>query len=143
MIDEKRWIGTSEGKIPQALSSWDQHFNAWSFFPKNYILFKYEELLSDTKKQIKRLIKYLQQFTNINVDEKTINKIFLNTKFSNFKKLEKKGLFEEKAIHPEIKEKKDFFYLGPKNNYSKLLDDKTRYKIEKYFEVTMKKIGYL
>ena len=143
MIDKKRWIGTTKDRVPQSLSSWDQHFNSWSFFPKNYILFKYEDLLSDPKKQILRLYEYLQKFIKTNFDQQKIDKIILNSKFLNFKKLENQGHFKEKAINPYTKEAKEFFYLGPKNDYSKILDDKTRYKIEKHFKVTMKKIGYL
>ena len=143
MVDKKRWIGTSKGRIPEALSSWDQHYNSWSFFPKNYILFKYEEILSDPKKQINRLIKYLQKFLKINIDEKKINKIISNSKFENFKDLEKKGFFNERAIHPDTKEEKNFFYLGPENDYSKLLDTKTKEKIESFFKNTMIKLGYL
>ena len=143
MIDKKRWIGTSKGRIPEALSSWDQHYNSWSFFPKNYILFKYEELLSDPKKQINRLVKYLQKFIKININENKIDKIISNSKFSNFKNLEKQGLFNEKAIHTETREEKNFFYLGPENDYSKLLDVKTRNKIENCFKKTMVKLNYL
>ena len=143
MIDKKRWIGTSELRVPQALSSWDQHFNSWTFFPKNYILFKYEDLLSDPKKQIQRLAEYLQKFVKFDLSPKKIDKIILNSKFSNLKKLETQGFFKEKAVNPEIKENRDFFYLGPDNDYSKILDDKTRYKIEEHFKITMKKIGYL
>jgi len=143
MIDKKRWIGTTKDRVPQSLSSWDQHFNSWSFFPKNYILFRYEDLLSDPKKQIIRLYEYLQKFIKINFDKQKIDKIILNSKFLNLKKLENQGYFKEKAIDPYTKETKEFFYLGPRNDYSKILDDKTRYKIEKHFKVTMKKIGYL
>jgi len=143
MIDKKKWIGTSKGSIPEALSSWDQHYNSWSFFPKNYILFKYEELLSNPKKQIDRLTKYLQKFTKINIDENKLDKIISNSNFSNFKDLENQGLFNEKAVHPETKEKKSFFYLGPENDYSKLLDYKIKNKIENFFKETMIKLNYL
>ena len=140
MIDKKRWIGTTKDRVPQSLSSWDQHFNSWSFFPKNYILFRYEDLLSDPKKQIIRLYEYLQKFIKINFDKQKIDKIILNSKFLNLKKLESQGYFKEKAINPYTKETKEFFYLGPRNDYSKILDDKTRYKIEEHFKITMKKI---
>ena len=143
MIDKKRWIGTSKGRIPEALSSWDQHYNSWSTFPKNYILFKYEELLSNPKKQIDRLIKYLQKFININIDENKTNKIISNSNFSNFKDLENQGLFNERAVHPETKEEKNFFYLGPENDYSKFLDYKIKNKIENFFKETMIKLNYL
>ena len=143
MMDKKRWIGTTKDRVPESLSSWDQHFNSWSFFPKNYILFKYEDLLADPKKQILRLYKYLQKFIKIDIDEQKIEKIIFNSKFLNFKKLENQGHFKEKAVSPFTKEVKNFFYLGPKNDYSKILDDKIRLGIENHFGETMRKIGYL
>ena len=143
MMDKKRWIGTTKDRVPESLSSWDQHFNSWSFFPKNYILFKYEDLLLNPKKQILRLYEYLQKFIKVDIDEQKIERIIFNSKFLNFKKLESQGYFKEKAMNPYTKENKEFFYLGPKNDYSKILDDKTRYKIEEHFKITMKKIGYL
>ena len=75
MMDKKRWIGTTKDRVPESLSSWDQHFNSWSFFPKNYILFKYEDLLADPKKQILRLYKYLQKFIKIDIDEQKIDSV--------------------------------------------------------------------
>ena len=102
---------------------------------KNYYLIQ--------KKQIDRLTKYLQKFTKINIDENKLDKIISNSNFSNFKDLENQGLFNEKAVHPETKEKKSFFYLGPENDYSKLLDYKIKNKIENFFKETMIKLNYL
>ena len=46
------WVGTEKNYIPQFLSSWEHNFESWAIFPKNYILFKYEEILQNPKKQI-------------------------------------------------------------------------------------------
>lgn len=143
MVDENRWIGITEKEVPQTLSSWDQHYNSWSFFPKNFILFKYEDLLFEPKNQINRLIKYLEKFIDINISEEKINKIIEKTSFSNLQNLEDQGFFNEKSINPETKEEKKFFYLGQRNSYLKLLDDGVRQKIEKKFRITMKNLGYL
>ena len=56
ITDSKRWIGILENEIPQVISSWEDHFKSWNSFTKNYILFKYEEILSNPEMQIKRLI---------------------------------------------------------------------------------------
>ena len=143
MKDEHWWIGLSEKEVPQALSSWQQHYLSWSSFPNNYILFKYEDLLNDTKNQIKRLIVYLKKFTKFEINEKRIDRIIENTSFSNLKKLENEGMFKEKAINLKTKEERNFFYLGPKNNFSDFLDKKIKYNVEKNFKKAMFKLNYI
>ena len=106
-------------------------------FPKNFILFKYEDFVCDTRNQIKRLIKYLQKFIKIQLSEEIIDQIIKDTSFENLKNLEKKGYFLENS------KKTKFFYLGPQNDYTKFLDKKIQYKIEEKFESTMKKLKYL
>ena len=143
ITSENRWGGVRNGEVPILISSWEHHYESWSLFPKNYILFKYEEILNNPKKQITRLIEYLLKFIKINHNEKIIDKIINNTNFENLKNLEKKGNFLENSINFETKEKATFFNLGPKNDYNKLLDKTTQYEIEKKFQDTMKKLNYL
>ena len=112
-------------------------------FPKNYILFKYEDILNNPEKQIRRLIEYLQKFIKIDCDKETINRIINDTNFENLKNLEKKGNFLENAVNAETKDKANFFNLGPKNDYKKFLDKNIQNEIEKKFENTMKKLNYL
>jgi len=144
MKKENGWGGVVEkNQVPHLISSWQHHFESWALFPKNYILFKYEDILDNPKKQIKRLIEYLQKFIKINHNEQTIDQIIKDTDFENLKILEKKGFFLEGAVNTKTKNKTNFFNLGPKNNYKKLLDKEIRFEIEKKFEGTMKKLNYL
>jgi len=143
LLEKKTWGGIYENEVPEALGSWEDHYKSWSLFPRNYILFKYEEILSDPKKQIKRLIAYLEKFTPIKIDEKKINEIIHKTSFENLKSLENEGFFLEKSINKVTKEKTDFFFLGPKNDYKRLLDKKTIYAIEKNFKKTMQELKYI
>ena len=143
LCEKKSWIGVLENEIPQALGSWEDHYKSWNLFPKNYILFKYEEILSNPKKQIKRLIEYLEKFAPIKYDEEKIDEIVDKTSFENLKTLENQGFFLEKPVNLTTKETNNFFFLGPKNDFKKLLDEKTRYAIEKNFKKTMQELGYL
>ena len=146
---EGKWGGVTQpgdilpGEVPQFFSSWEHHFESWALFPKNYILFKYEDILDNPRNQIKRLIEYLQRFIKINHDEKIIDQIVDDTNFENLKNLEKKGYFLEGAINPQTMEKTHFFNLGPKNDYKMLLDKNIQLEIEKKFKNTMKKLNYL
>ena len=143
LTNASKWSGIKNGEIPHFISSWEHHFESWALFPKNYILFKYEDILNNPEKQIKRLIEYLQKFIKIDCDKETINQIINDTNFENLKNLEKKGNFLENAVNAETKDKAFFFNLGPKNDYKKFLDKNIQNEIEKKFENTMKKLNYL
>ena len=143
ITNSNRWGGIRNGEVPHFISSWEHHFESWALFPKNYILFKYEDILNNPKEQIKRLIKYLQKFIKIDHDEEKINQIINDTNFENLKNLEKKGNFLENAVNAETKDKANFFNLGPKNDYKKFLDKNIQNEIEKKFRNTMKKLNYL
>ena len=141
--NENQTLGLNENKIPQLLSSWKNHYNSWKKFPKNNLLIRYEDLILDPKKVLKKLIDYLKQFFPIFIDEKDINKIILNSSFENFQNLENKGLFNENAINLETGELKKFFNLGKKNNWQKLLNPNIIKLIQEEFEYEMKELGYL
>ena len=143
LTNASRWSGIRNGEIPHFISSWEHHFESWALFPKNYILFKYEDILDNPEKQIKRLIEYLQKFIKIDCDKEMINQIINDTNFENLKNLEKKGNFLENAVNAETKDKANFFNLGPKNDYKKLLEKNIQNEIENKFENTMKKLNYL
>ena len=143
ITNENIWGGMRNGEIPHFISSWEHHFESWNLFPKNYILFKYEDILNNPKKQTKRLIEYLQKFIKIDLDEQIIDQIIKDTEFENLKSLEKKGHFLEAAVNTKTKNKATFFNLGQKNDYRKLLDKEIQFEIEKKFKNTMKKLNYL
>jgi hypothetical protein len=137
MIDKNTIIGANDKThIPEFLSSWDTHYKSWSMFPKNYLLIRYEDLMNDTKKQIRIIIKYLRRFYIIkDVD---IDNIIEKTNFNSLKKLEKNKSFRE-----SVDDKKKFFNLGPENDWRNLLSFEMRKKIEDKFKSTMKTLGYL
>ena len=141
---ENKWGGVIEkNQVPHLISSWEHHFESWALFPKNYILFKYEDILDNPKKQIKRLIEYLQKFIKIDLGEQKIDQIIKDTDFKNLKDLEKEGYFLENSVNIQTKDKATFFNLGPKNDYEKILNKEVQFEIEKKFGNTMKKLNYL
>jgi hypothetical protein len=143
IADTNRWGGTKNDEVPHLISSWEHHFKSWALFPKNYILFKYEDILENPKQQIKRLILFLQKFVSIDSFEEKIDQIINDTNFKNLKNLERGGNFLESAVNSETGEKTNFFNLGPKNDYRKILDKNIQNEIEKRFQKTMKKLNYL
>ena len=141
---ENKWGGVIEkNQVPHLISSWQHHFESWAQFPKNYILFKYEDIIDNPKKQIGRLVKYLQKFIKIELSEQKIDQIIKDTDFKNLKVLEKEGYFLENAVNIKTNDKATFFNLGPNNDYNKILNEEVRFKIEKKFAYTMKNLNYL
>ena len=75
--------------------------------------------------------------------QKKINLAVRSNSFSNLKKLEKENGFAEAIIDKETGEKKQFFNLGPENDWKKLLNIKLKEDIEKEFKTEMRELGYI
>ena len=142
MSDKNKWIGKISA-VPQILSSWDNHYKSWSRFPNNFYLIKYEELLKNTSKEIKNLLKYINKFKKLRIEEKDIDEIAKNSSFLNLKKQESIQGFKERVPDKKTNKKKIFFNLGPENDWNKILDKEIVDKIEKRFGSTMKELGYI
>ena len=143
LCDNYNWTGFVNNEIPQLLSSWSNHYNSWKKFPNNYLLIKYEDLVTDISKEIIRIAKYLSNHFEYEFSEKIVDEIKKNTSFENFKELETKGKFNENSINEITGEKNSFFNLGPENNWKKILKKESVDKIEKEFNKEMKELGYL
>ncbi len=143
MLNENQTMGLEDNKIPQLLSSWNNHYNSWKRFPKNYFLIKYENLIDDPKKEVKKIIDYLNNFIKIKISEDNLSKIISNSSFKNLKNLEARGLFDENAKNKKTGEIKNFFNLGKKNNWKMILNKNILNKLEKNFHNEMKELGYM
>ena len=72
-----------------------------------------------------------------------LNKAIKTTQFEDMKKKEENEVFYEALIDTNTGKRKNFFNLGPKNDWRKLLDKRIKDKIEKNFEKEMIELGYL
>ena len=148
MTDDKQTIGIKKNAkleidLPTIISSWKNHYNSWKRFPKNNLLVKYEDLTLFPEREMKRIIKFLNQFFTISLSINQINDIILNSSFENLQHLEKQGLFNENAFNNKTGELKKFFNLGKKNNWKELIPENISDKIELYFKDEMKELGYV
>ena len=127
--------------------TWSGNFNSWKSFKSSgkYLLIKYEDLITDKEKSLKKILKFIYKLKNINfdIDEIKIKNVIQSTSFENMRNLEKEKGFSEARINKETKEKIPFFNLGPKNDWKKSLDLEIIKKIEKTFKKEMKELGYL
>ena len=144
ILDEDTWSGLKyKNSIPNYFSSWSNHFNSWKRFPKNNLLIRYEDILENPKNEIKRLALYLKKFFKFEINEKRIINIVKKTSFKNFRKNEEDGKFYENAMNSDRDTKIKFFFLGPENNWRKLLKQKTIIEIENKFKIEMKELKYI
>ena len=110
---------------------------------ENFLLIKYEDLLMDPDKEFAKIVKFLSYILNIEFNKNKITEAIKTSSFDNLKKLEKLGLFGESVADKKSGGKKDFFYLGPENDWKKLLDNKISKEIEQKFQNDMKELKYL
>jgi hypothetical protein len=139
--------GNEKNDVEVYLGSWAFNFNSWKIYkPSNkYLLVKYEDLFSDTKKIFLRILEFINKLSNnkILIDENKVEKVIETTSFKYMKNLEFKYGFDEAKINEKTGKKVNFFNLGPKNNWKKILNYKFRKKIETSFKKEMVELGYL
>lgn len=151
MLDETRALGKKfDPNSPSVnqdmftvLTSWKTHYLSWKNFKKNYLLIKYENLVSEPDKEFRKITKYLNDVMHIKIEEDKIDHAIKSNSFENLKKIENRDGFKE-AIKDKVSgEVKRFFNLGPNNKWEKILDSEIKDEIEKKFNVEMKELGYL
>ena len=144
LMNENKWLFDTNKNIPPTfISSWKVHYNSWKTFPKNHLLIKYESLLNDPIEMIEKIYKYLQIFFKVNLSDENLIQISKNTSFEKLKEAENKGYFNENVYDHETNLKKDFFNLGPNNDWKEKLKKNNINSIEKGLEIEMKELNYL
>ena len=144
ILNNNTWSGLKhKNSIPNYFSSWSNHYNSWKRFPKNNHLIRYEDILNNPKNEIIKIINFLKNFFQLEIDDNRVNDIIKKTSFENFKKNEADGKFYESATTNSQNKKAQFFFLGPKNDWRKLLKQTTIIEIEKKFETEMRELKYI
>ena len=145
---DKNKILTNKEKVfsrNQFISSWKINYNSWCKM-NNFrrLVIKYEDMLSEPEKIFRKLIEFTNLLSNHEktIDEDKLSNAISTTNFENMKKSEKDGDFNESVKSPINNIKKDFFYLGPKNNWREILDKDLITKMNKYYLDDLKYLGY-
>ena len=123
--------------------SWKNHYNTWKNFKKNYLLVRYEDLISDPNKEFRKIYNYISNILNVKIEENKIELAIKSNSFENLKKLEQSGGYKEAIKDKESGQLKQFFNLGPDNKWEKILDKEIKEEIEKEFKNEMSELGYL
>ena len=150
MINPKKYIydyeNLEEYSDFQFISSWENNYKAWKSqrdFPIKIV--KYEDLMDKTYSVFLEIIEFINHVTNTNekINRLKIKNSVNSTSFSKLKANEKQFGFSE-----SVKSKKDnkqipFFFLGPENNWKKILDEDFKNKLNKVFEKNLKELSYI
>ena len=142
----KKFDETSKNKnrdMFTLIASWKTHYNSWKNFKKNYLLIKYEDLVSNPHEEFTKIAEYLSELIKIKIEDGKILMAIKNNNFENLKKIENKGGFVEAANDKNTGKTKSFFNLGPNNKWQEKLDIEIKQSIEEKFEIEMRELGYL
>ena len=93
----KSWEEKKDG-IYNFLGKWNEHYKSWTNNTKNLLLLRYEDLINEPKKELEKVIFFLNKYLNFDTSDTKINKILESTSFKNLKKMEQQGLFTENVI---------------------------------------------
>ena len=150
MINEKKFIFDYQKKNDysdfQFISSWENNFLSWknqNDFPIKII--KYEDLLDKTYYIFEDLIIFINSILKIDtkVDKKKLKNSINSTSFDKLKQYEKNFGFTE-SINSKINQKNiPFFYLGPDNDWKKILNKNYQDKLNNIFNKSLKFFSYL
>ena len=146
IIDKKKFLDKSHKNCRVFVGSWGFNFNSWKEFQnKNkYLLIKYEDLITKKKTVFIKIFKFFDKLgIKIKLDIVKLNSAIKSTEFEKMKTLEEQQDFEEAPIDKKTGKRRAFFNLGPKNDWSKLLDKKNINIIENNFKKEMLELGYL
>ena len=144
LLSEKSVISPQgeRGGLDAIISSWQNHYNSWKNMSKNYLLVKYESLLTNPFEEFSKVSNYISYHLKMNFSEKEIKEAIKKSSFENLQKLEKKFGFSEASLNKK-KEKITFFQSGPGQNWRKKLNKNLIIRIEEKFKIEMKELGYL
>ena len=150
IFDEKRVVllarpnfNRRDYSLPQIIGSWQTHYKTWKIMNKNFLLIKYENLINTPNSEFKKIANYLERLFKTKFTNEQIERAINSSSFDKLQKMEEKKGFIESVENKQTGEKNKFFYLGPKNDWTKILDKEIADEISSRFEPEMKELGYL
>ena len=130
--------GENESYEKTLLGSWADHYNSWKSYKSSKILvIKYEDMVLQSYDTFKKIINYLNEIDNIEVNEKKLSTALKQTEFNELQKMETKQGFREKLAGNL------FFRKGKTGAWKEELPRDLINKIEKLFHKEMIELGYL
>lgn len=131
----------TDNKMPEITLNWNEHYLSWKKFSEVPSLFlKYEDLLQDIKKEIKKIINFFYENYDIKIENQNdkIDNIIKSTRFDILRKKELRTGFLE---NPKLSYG-NFFRVGQMNQWVNKLNKKQINKIETKFKETLIELNY-
>jgi len=132
-----RTIAYNDKIYTEARLSWKVNYVSWKKHKMPKIIIKYEDLHNDTFNKFLEVIKFINQFKKIEIDENKINQVIKKCSFSQLSENEKKIGFKEK------KGEENFFRKGLVDEWKTVLKKDLVEKIEKECSQEMKELKYI
>ena len=123
----------------EIIGSWGFHYNSWKngIIKIPRIIIKYEDLVDNSFKAFSRVIEFLSNLMNFEIND---DKIRTSINLSSFKNLKK---YEELKLFKENQGSENFFRTGKYNNWIKELSYDQVKMIEDNLNAEMIDLGYL
>jgi len=134
---------SNQNPMPSIIGSWKTHYNSWKKFPKNLLILNYDKILLNPKKEFVKVKKFLERILKLKINENKFNYTVENCKFEKLQEIEQSEGFVESVIDKNTGQKKNFFNMGPKNDWKTHIDKKIKDEIENNFREEMKELNYL
>ena len=128
----------------QFISSWEMNYKSWKNQKEIPVkIIRYEDLLKETYTVFTDVIEFINKTLNIKkINKDKIKKSVSSTFFHKLKNDEKNNGFEEAVPSKNNGETIPFFYLGPDNDWRKILDNNQKLKFNDIFKKQLKELGY-
>jgi hypothetical protein len=127
--------------------TWGSNYKSWKSFKSQgkYLLIKYEDLINKKEEILLKILKFIYKLNkkNFEIDKVKFKNVIDSTSFERMQALEMEFGFSESKIDKKTGKKINFFNLGKKNNWEKIITPKIKEKIEDTFKEEMKELGYL
>ena len=112
------------GHVVTLIGNWAENYKFWRQNNENFLLIRYEDLLSNTNLELEKIISFLRKYITFSVNDKKLKNILKTTNFHHLRQKEKEGLFDENVFTKSTNQKINFFHQGPENNWKSKLESK-------------------
>ena len=129
----------------QFISSWETNYKSWTVQKQiPFMIVKYESLLKETYVVFKDIVEFINKTTGINIkiNKERLKNSVQSTSFNKLKENEKKHGFSEAISSKKTNEKIPFFFLGPDNDWKKILSEDIKIKLNRTYEKNLKELSY-
>ena len=127
--------------------TWASNYKSWKSFKSQgkYLLIKYEDLINKKEEILLKILKFIYKLNkkNFELDKVKFKNVIDSTSFERMKALEKEVGFNESRVDKKTGKKINFFNLGKKNDWKKMIVPNIKEKIENSFKEEMKELGYI